>query len=93
MSFGGFLENKPGGSGGGARIVADIPYSNGSNHNNDITMPSGAISQTRLATPTLAKSMFNNSPGLSLALVRHTHTHTHTHTHVHTRLLQFIDIL
>ncbi|XP_020219711.1 homeobox-leucine zipper protein ANTHOCYANINLESS 2 [Cajanus cajan] len=64
MSFGGFLENKQ--SGGGGRIVADIPYSNGSNHSNDI-MPSGAISQPRLATPTLAKSMFN-SPGLSLAL-------------------------
>jgi len=66
MSFGGFLEAKQ--SGGGGRIVSDIPYSNGSNHSNDI-MPSGAISQPRLATPTLAKSMFN-SPGLSLALVR-----------------------
>ncbi|KAL9315090.1 hypothetical protein ACSQ67_016091 [Phaseolus vulgaris] len=64
MSFGGFLEAKQ--SGGGGRIVSDIPYSNGSNHSNDI-MPSGAISQPRLATPTLAKSMFN-SPGLSLAL-------------------------
>lgn len=66
MSFGGFLEVKQ--SGGGGRIVSDIPYSNGSNHSNDI-MPSGAISQPRLASPTLAKSMFN-SPGLSLALVR-----------------------
>ncbi|XP_061359240.1 homeobox-leucine zipper protein ANTHOCYANINLESS 2-like isoform X2 [Gastrolobium bilobum] len=69
MSFGGFLENKSGG--GGARIVADIPYSNGINHNNNSinndTMPSGAISHPRLATPTLVKSMFN-SPGLSLAL-------------------------
>ncbi|KAA8520591.1 hypothetical protein F0562_014847 [Nyssa sinensis] len=62
MSFGGFLDNSSGGGGGGgARIVADIPYSN----NN--TMPSGAISQPRLASPSLAKSMFN-SPGLSLAL-------------------------
>ncbi|XP_027349905.1 homeobox-leucine zipper protein ANTHOCYANINLESS 2 isoform X2 [Abrus precatorius] len=68
MSFGGFLEKKQGG--GGARIVADIAYNNGSNHNNSISndrMPSSAISQPRLATPTLAKSMFN-SPGLSLAL-------------------------
>ncbi|KAF5952959.1 hypothetical protein HYC85_010903 [Camellia sinensis] len=50
-----------GGGGGGARIVADIPYSN--NHN----MPTGVISQQRLVSPSLAKSMFN-SPGLSLAL-------------------------
>ncbi|KAI8025681.1 Homeobox-leucine zipper protein ANTHOCYANINLESS 2 [Camellia lanceoleosa] len=60
MSFGGFLDNHSGGGGGGARIVADIPYSN--NHN----MPTGVISQQRLVSP-LAKSMFN-SPGLSLAL-------------------------
>ncbi|CAL5381755.1 unnamed protein product [Camellia sinensis] len=59
MSFGGFLDNHSGG--GGARIVADIPYSN--NHN----MPTGVISQQRLVSPSLAKSMFN-SPGLSLAL-------------------------
>lgn len=32
-------------------------------------MPSSAISQPRLSTPTLVKSMFNSS-GLSLALVR-----------------------
>lgn len=82
MSFGGFLyQNRPGG--GSARIIAeseaDIPYSNGTNHNNNNNntssndrMPSGAISQPRLATPTLAKSMFN-SPGLSLALVSETH--------------------
>ncbi|KAG5008346.1 hypothetical protein JHK85_026888 [Glycine max] len=62
MSFGGFLETKQSGGGGG-RIVADIPYSNNSNN----IMPSSAISQPRLATPTLVKSMFN-SPGLSLAL-------------------------
>ena len=61
MSFGGFLENtSPGG--GGARIVADIPYNNNNN------MPTGAIAQTRLVSPSLTKSMFN-SPGLSLALV------------------------
>ncbi|KAK7294993.1 hypothetical protein RJT34_17894 [Clitoria ternatea] len=66
MSFGGFLDNKQGG--GGARIVADIPFSNGSNSISNDRMPSGAISQPRLVTaPTLAKSMFN-SPGLSLAL-------------------------
>nr|UER43262.1 ANL2.2 protein [Populus tomentosa] len=59
MSFGGFLENtSPGG--GGARIVADIPY----NNNN---MPAGAIVQPRLVSPSITKSMFN-SPGLSLAL-------------------------
>ena len=60
MSFGGFLDNS---SGGGARIVADIPYSNSNN------MPTGAIAQPRLLSPSLAKSMFS-SPGLSLALVR-----------------------
>lgn len=59
MSFGGFRENgSPGG--GGARIVADIPYNSGS-------MATGAIAQQRLLSP-LAKSMFT-SPGLSLALV------------------------
>ncbi|KAG4937112.1 hypothetical protein JHK85_052031 [Glycine max] len=68
MSFGGFLETKQSGGGGGRIVVSDIPYNsnNGSNHSNDI-MPSGAISLPRLATPTLTKSMFN-SPGLSLAL-------------------------
>uniref|UniRef100_A0A5B6ZQB5 Putative homeobox-leucine zipper protein ANTHOCYANINLESS 2 isoform X2 n=1 Tax=Davidia involucrata TaxID=16924 RepID=A0A5B6ZQB5_DAVIN len=60
MSFGGFLDNS---SRGGARIVADIPYSNTNNNN----MPSGAIAQPRLLSPSLTKSMFN-SPGLSLAL-------------------------
>ncbi|KDP28682.1 hypothetical protein JCGZ_14453 [Jatropha curcas] len=59
MSFGGFLENgSPGG--GGARIVADIPYSSSN-------MPTGAIAQPRLVSPSLTKSMFS-SPGLSLAL-------------------------
>ncbi|XWS32232.1 hypothetical protein CRYUN_Cryun23aG0142600 [Craigia yunnanensis] len=57
MSFGGFLDNSSGG--GGARIVADIPYSN--------NMPTGAIAQPRLVSPSLPKNMFN-SPGLSLAL-------------------------
>ena len=74
MSFGGFLETKQSDGGGGRIVVSDIPYNsnNGSNHSNDI-MPSGAISLPRLATPTLAKSMFN-SPGLSLALVRFIHS-------------------
>eukprot|EP00262_Sarcandra_glabra_P016232 TRINITY_DN522_c0_g1_i2.p1 TRINITY_DN522_c0_g1~~TRINITY_DN522_c0_g1_i2.p1 ORF type:complete len:797 (+),score=122.76 TRINITY_DN522_c0_g1_i2:449-2839(+) len=54
MSFGGFLE-----SSSGARVVADIPYSN---------MPAGVISQPRLVTPpSITKSMFS-SPRLSLAL-------------------------
>ncbi|KAK3194878.1 hypothetical protein Dsin_026188 [Dipteronia sinensis] len=57
-SFGGFLENSSSG-GGGARIVADIPYSN--------NMPTSALTQPRLVSPSLTKSMFN-SPGLSLAL-------------------------
>ncbi|KAI4328738.1 hypothetical protein L6164_021071 [Bauhinia variegata] len=68
MSFGGFLDSNSGG--GGARIVADIPYSNGTNNSSSSSndrMPSTAISQPRLVTSTLAKSMFN-SPGLSLAL-------------------------
>ncbi|KAH7577866.1 hypothetical protein JRO89_XS01G0309000 [Xanthoceras sorbifolium] len=59
MSFGGFLDNSSSG-GGGARIVADIPYSN--------NMPTSALAQPRLVSPSLTKSMFN-SPGLSLALV------------------------
>lgn len=67
MSFGGFLENSTGG--GGARVVVDIPYSNG-NGNNHHNMPAGALVQPRLVTPPLTKSMFNSSPGLSLGLVR-----------------------
>ncbi|KAG6663428.1 homeobox-leucine zipper protein ANTHOCYANINLESS 2-like [Carya illinoinensis] len=65
MSFGGFLENTTGG--GGARIVADIPYSNG-NGNLIHNMPAAALAQSRLVTPPLTKSMFNSSPGLSLGL-------------------------
>ncbi|KAM3746444.1 hypothetical protein ACB098_06G202900 [Castanea mollissima] len=65
MSFGGFLENSTGG--GGARIVADIPFRN-SNINNHHNMPSSALAQPRLVTPPLTKSMFNSSPGLSLGL-------------------------
>ncbi|XP_022757220.1 homeobox-leucine zipper protein ANTHOCYANINLESS 2-like isoform X2 [Durio zibethinus] len=57
MSFGGFLDNSSGGGLGGARVVADMPYSN--------NMPTGAIA-SRFVSP-LPKSMFN-SPGLSLAL-------------------------
>ncbi|GAV85584.1 Homeobox domain-containing protein/START domain-containing protein [Cephalotus follicularis] len=63
MSFGGFLDSSPGR--GGARIVADIPYKNHNNSNNN--MPTGAIAQPRLVSHSLAKNMFN-SPGLSLAL-------------------------
>ncbi|XP_022770361.1 homeobox-leucine zipper protein ANTHOCYANINLESS 2-like [Durio zibethinus] len=59
MSFGGFLDNSSGGGLGGARIGTDITYSN--------DMPTGAIAQPRLVSPSLPKSMFN-SPGLSLAL-------------------------
>ncbi|EEF50470.1 homeobox protein, putative [Ricinus communis] len=65
MSFGGFLENgSPGG--GGARIVADIPFNNNSS-SSSTNMPTGAIAQPRLLSPSFTKSMFN-SPGLSLAL-------------------------
>ncbi|XP_045798705.1 homeobox-leucine zipper protein ANTHOCYANINLESS 2-like [Trifolium pratense] len=67
MSFG---DNKSG-CGESAKIssVSDIAFSNGTNHNNNyrIIMPSSAISQPHLSTPTLVKSMFN-SPGLSLSL-------------------------
>lgn len=65
MSFGGFLDSSTGG--GGARIVADISYGNHNHHNAGANMPSGAIAQPRLLSPSLTKSMFN-SPGLSLAL-------------------------
>ncbi|GMI98370.1 ANTHOCYANINLESS 2, ARABIDOPSIS THALIANA HOMEODOMAIN PROTEIN [Hibiscus trionum] len=60
MSFGGFLDNSSGDGFGGARIVADIPYSN----NN---MSAGVVAQPRLMSPSLPKNIFN-SPGLSLAL-------------------------
>ncbi|XP_030524641.1 homeobox-leucine zipper protein ANTHOCYANINLESS 2 [Rhodamnia argentea] len=65
MSFGGFLDTGSGGGGGGATrvVAADIPYAG----KNDMA-PSGAIAQPRLLSPSLSKSMFNNSPGLSLAL-------------------------
>lgn len=73
MNFGGFLDSNSVG-GGGAKIVADIPYSDtSSNHHNNVNsnsanMPtSAAIAQPRLATQSLSKSMFS-SPGLSLAL-------------------------
>ncbi|XP_021904311.1 homeobox-leucine zipper protein ANTHOCYANINLESS 2-like isoform X2 [Carica papaya] len=65
MSFGGFLDSSTGG--GGARIVADISYGNHNHHNAGANMPSGAIAQPRLLSPSLTKSMFH-SPGLSLAL-------------------------
>ncbi|XP_039061410.1 homeobox-leucine zipper protein ANTHOCYANINLESS 2-like [Hibiscus syriacus] len=65
MSFGGFIDYSSGTKEGlvGARIVADIPYSN-NNHG----IPTGALAQsTHLVSPSLPKNMFN-SPGLSLAL-------------------------
>lgn len=80
MNFGGFLDiNSVGTVGSGAKIVADIPYTDSSLNNNinvnssstTTNMPtSAAISQPRLATQPLSKSMFS-SPGLSLALVRY----------------------
>lgn len=76
MNFGGFLDsNSVGTVGSGPKIVADIPYTDSSSNNNinvntTTNMPtSAAISQPRLATQPLSKSMFP-SPGLSLALVR-----------------------
>lgn len=74
MNIGGFLDNNSGG--GGARIVADIPFNNANSssnsnsnnkNNNNSSMPTGAISQPRLVPQSLAKTMFN-SAGLSLAL-------------------------
>lgn len=73
MSFGGFLDSS---SISGGRLGGDsisFPYSSGSGSSSKdelsaINMPSGAIAQPRLVTPSLAKSMFNSS-GLSLALV------------------------
>lgn len=80
MNFGGFLDsNSVGTVGSGAKIVADIPYTDSSRNNINVNgttttttnMPtSAAISQPRLATQPLTKSMFS-SPGLSLALVRY----------------------
>ncbi|GAB2290968.1 Homeobox-leucine zipper protein ANTHOCYANINLESS 2 [Dionaea muscipula] len=72
MSFGGFLDNGPGGGsenvggGGGnvvvgARLVAEFPYIS------NTTMPPGTIPQPRLAPASYNKSIFT-SPGLSLAL-------------------------
>ncbi|XP_039042570.1 homeobox-leucine zipper protein ANTHOCYANINLESS 2-like isoform X2 [Hibiscus syriacus] len=60
MSFGGFLDNSSDEGFGGARIVADIPYSN----NN---MTTGVVEQPRFMSASLPKNIFN-SPGLSLAL-------------------------
>lgn len=71
MNFGAFLDNNSGVGGGGAKIVADIPY-NDTNNCNNITganMTTTAIAHSRLIPQPLAKSMFS-SPGLSLALVR-----------------------
>lgn len=57
MSFGGLFD----GGSGGARVVADFPYGSSA-------MPAGAISQSRLVSPSLTKPLLS-SPGLSLALV------------------------
>ncbi|KAI3449166.1 hypothetical protein Pfo_005831 [Paulownia fortunei] len=80
MNFGDFLDNNSCG-GGGARIVADLPYSNSSNNNTITTtpssnininssnnMPTGAIAHPRLVSQSLATKPMFNSPGLSLAL-------------------------
>ncbi|XP_008799528.1 homeobox-leucine zipper protein ROC5 isoform X1 [Phoenix dactylifera] len=56
MSLGGLFD----GGSGGARVVADIPYGSPA-------MPAGAISQSRLVSPSLPKPLLS-SPGLSLAL-------------------------
>ncbi|KAK9742912.1 hypothetical protein RND81_03G205100 [Saponaria officinalis] len=80
MSFGGFLNNCGGSSGGsgggndvggsGGRIrVGDISYNN--NDNNHSNMSPGAITHSLLVGPTSSfnkSSSFFNSPGLSLAL-------------------------
>lgn len=71
MNFGAFLDNNSGVGGGGAKIVADIPYNDTNNCNNiaGANMTTTAIAHSRLIPQPLAKSMFS-SPGLSLALVR-----------------------
>ncbi|GAB2244988.1 hypothetical protein Droror1_Dr00000481 [Drosera rotundifolia] len=66
MSFGGFLDNGPGGGGGGngvggGGLETDLPYMT---YNN---MPPGTLSQPRMAAGAYNKSIFA-SPGLSLAL-------------------------
>ncbi|KZV26725.1 homeobox-leucine zipper protein ANTHOCYANINLESS 2-like [Dorcoceras hygrometricum] len=74
MNFGDFLDNNSCG-GGGARIGANIPYSDSSTTIKTITlmsninsMPTGAIAQPRLLSQSLAAKPIFNSSGLSLAL-------------------------
>ncbi|THG14837.1 hypothetical protein TEA_019653 [Camellia sinensis var. sinensis] len=57
MSFGGFLDNHSGGGGGGARIVADIPYSN--NHN----MPTGQTSMESQGEATRIQENYETNVG------------------------------
>ncbi|KAL1543497.1 Homeobox-leucine zipper protein ANTHOCYANINLESS 2 [Salvia divinorum] len=61
MNFGDFLDNNSC-SGGGARIVADIPFTSNNN------MPAGAIAPPRFLAQSLSSKPMFNSPGLSLAL-------------------------
>ncbi|KAL8172477.1 hypothetical protein V2J09_024281 [Rumex salicifolius] len=67
MSFGGFLNNSPGGGGGGGGgsggTIPDIPYLTGNGDN----MPPGAVSQ-RFVPPSFNNKSIFSSPGLSLAL-------------------------
>ncbi|XP_073061675.1 homeobox-leucine zipper protein ANTHOCYANINLESS 2-like isoform X1 [Primulina eburnea] len=73
MNFGDFLDNNSCG-GGGARIVADIPYSDSASikaitlTSNINSMSTGAIAQPRLLSQSLAAQAVFNSSGLSLAL-------------------------
>ncbi|XP_073270399.1 homeobox-leucine zipper protein ANTHOCYANINLESS 2-like isoform X1 [Primulina huaijiensis] len=73
MNFGDFLDNNSCG-GGGARIAADIPYSDSTNiktitlTSNINSMPTGAVAQPRLLSHSLPAKPVFNSAGLSLAL-------------------------
>ncbi|WOL00101.1 homeobox-leucine zipper protein ROC5-like [Canna indica] len=65
MSFGGLFD---GGSGGGGRLLADMPYGNSA------ALPVGAVSHPLLLSSPLHKSVFT-SPGLSLALQSNLEAH------------------
>ncbi|CAI9770235.1 unnamed protein product [Fraxinus pennsylvanica] len=64
MNFTGFFDNNA----GGARIVADMPYSNSSAKISyiDSNMPTGTITHPRLISQSLSSKPTFNSPGLSL---------------------------
>ncbi|KAL3517110.1 hypothetical protein ACH5RR_024012 [Cinchona calisaya] len=71
MNFGAFLDNSSVG-GGGAKIVADIPYYN-NNSKTNIIMPTSSAANIssqplQFITQSLSKSSMFSSPGLSLAL-------------------------